>query len=119
MNHAAATSSLGCIAVIVLRRGGLAILLVLAVAVATTPAHADGRYCSSRDVVQFGNRAIDTSTTANVTISNCGDRPWSFTSVNVDSATGPAFHVDTTCATSLALAPGRAARSGSYSLRKP
>ena len=112
MNHAAATSSLGCIAVIVLRRGGLAILLVLAVAVATTPAHADGRYCSSRDVVQFGSRAIDTSTTANVTISNCGDRPWSFTSVNVDSATGPAFHVDTTCATSLALAPGQSCTIG-------
>jgi hypothetical protein len=112
MKDAAPAFSPVCIAFTALRRGGLALLLALVGAVATTPAHADGRYCSSRDAVQFGNRAVGTSTTANVTISNCGDRPWSFTGVSVHPATGPAFHVDTTCVTSLVLAAGQSCTIG-------
>src|SRR5882724_4732177 len=87
-----------------LRALGIVVLLVLAGAAGTRHAYAEGRYCSSRDVVIFGNRAVGSNTMANVTISNCGDQAWSFTGVGVDPATGAAFHVDTTCATALVLA---------------
>jgi hypothetical protein len=41
-----------------------------------------------------------------VTVSNCGSQPWSFTNVAIDSATSPAWHVSTGCATGLTLSPG-------------
>jgi hypothetical protein len=71
-------------------------------------AHAAGRWCISNDVLQFGNRAVGSNTTANVTVSNCGDADWSFTEVSVHPSTGPAFHVSGTCATGLTLGPGQA-----------
>ena len=65
-----------------------------------------GRICTSDDTFMFGNRAVGSSTTANATVTNCGDAPWSFTNVSVHPATGPAFQVSTTCTTGLTLAPG-------------
>lgn len=112
MRHVAPHSPTGRDARILRRRMCCAFVLALAGAVATTPAHADGRYCSSRDAVQFGNRALGTSTSASVTISNCGDAPWSFTDVSVHPATAPAFRVSTACATGLVLAPGRSCTIG-------
>lgn len=38
-------------------------------------------------------------------MSNCGSQPWTFTDVSIDPATRPAWHVSTTCATGLMLAP--------------
>ena len=67
---------------------------------------AGGQICTSADTFIFGNRAVGSSSTANATVTNCGDAPWSFTDVSVDPATGPAFHVSTICATGLMLAPG-------------
>ena len=86
---------------------GLAAALALAGAAAAPAAHADGGYCSSRDVLQFGNRVVGTRTSASATISNCGDAPWSFTRVSVHPSTAPAFDVATTCATAQVLAPGQ------------
>jgi hypothetical protein len=90
-----------------LRRAFVACALALASLLTAGVALADARYCNSRDVIQFGNRSVGTSTTENVTVSNCGDRAWSFTDVSVHPATGAAFHVGTTCATGLTLAPGQ------------
>ena len=73
---------------------------------AVTDAAATGRICTSDDTFIFGNRAVGSSTMANATITNCGDASWSFTDVSVHPATGPAFHVSTTCTTGLTLAPG-------------
>jgi hypothetical protein len=80
-------------------------LVVLAGSVANDAAAA-GVICTSHDTFLFGNRAVGSSTTANATVTNCGDAPWSFTDVSVHPATGPAFHVSTTCATGSTLAPG-------------
>ena len=84
------------------------VLLMLAGIGAATQAHADGRWCISNDVILFGNQAVGSSTTSNVTVTNCGDQPWSFTDVSVHPATGPAFHVSTSCTTGMSLAPGQA-----------
>src|SRR5271169_5848401 len=65
-----------------------------------------GQICGSDDTLQFGNQEVGSSTTASVTVSNCGPTPWSFTDVSVDPATGPAFQVHTSCSTGLTLAPG-------------
>jgi Abnormal spindle-like microcephaly-assoc'd, ASPM-SPD-2-Hydin len=73
---------------------------------AFTDAAAGGRICASDDTFTFGDRAVGSITTANATVTNCGDAPWSFTNVSVHSATGPAFQVSTTCTTGLTLAPG-------------
>src|SRR4051812_11392135 len=85
----------------------LVLVLAFAGAMLTGEASAAGRWCSSSDVVLFGNHAVGSTTTSNVTVTNCGDQAWSFTDVNVHSATGPAFHVSTSCATGLSLAPGQ------------
>ena len=81
-------------------------LLVLAGIGAALPARAAGRICIANDVILFGNRFVGTDTIANIAVTNCGDQPWSFTEVSTHPATGPAFHVSSTCATGLALAPG-------------
>ena len=80
--------------------------LLLLAAGAGNDAAAGGRICTSDDTFMFGNRAVGSSTTASATVTNCGDAPWSFTDVSVHPATGPAFHVSTTCTTGLTLAPG-------------
>jgi hypothetical protein len=84
----------------------LGLALVLLAGGAVTDAAAGGRICTSDDTFMFGNRAVGSSTTANATVTNCGDAPWSFTDVSVHPATGPAFQVSTTCTTGLTLAPG-------------
>ncbi|MHB8725458.1 MAG: choice-of-anchor D domain-containing protein [Casimicrobiaceae bacterium] len=84
----------------------LSLALVLFAGSAITDAVADGRICTTADTFIFGNQAVGSSTTANATVTNCGDAPWSFTDVSVDPATGPAFQVSTTCTTGLALTPG-------------
>jgi len=71
-----------------------------------TNALAGGRICTSDDTFTFGDRAVGSSTTANATVTNCGDASWSFTDVSVHPATGPAFRLSTTCSTGLTLAPG-------------
>ena len=78
----------------------------------SSAASASGLICTSADTLQFGNRAVGTVTTANATVTNCGDVPFTFTNVNVHAATGPAFQVSTTCATGLTLAPGAACALG-------
>jgi hypothetical protein len=84
----------------------LGLALVLLAGGAVTDAAATGRICTSDDTFMFGNRAVGSSTMANATVTNCGDASWSFTDVSVHPATGPAFHVSTTCTTGLTLAPG-------------
>jgi hypothetical protein len=83
----------------------LSLALALLAGGTVTDAAAGGRICTSDDTFMFGNRAVGSSNTANATVTNCGDAPWSFTDVSVDPATGPAFQVSTTCATGLTLAP--------------
>jgi hypothetical protein len=80
--------------------------LALLAAGAAIDASAAGQICTSDDTVMFGNRAVGSSTTANATVSNCGNAPFSFTDVSIDPATGPGFQVSTTCTTGLSLAPG-------------
>jgi hypothetical protein len=82
-------------------------VLGLVMSGAVTDAAASAQICTTADTFIFGDRAVGTSTTANATVSDCGDAPWSFTDVSVDPATGPEFQVSTTCATGLTLAPGR------------
>src|SRR5207302_7293165 len=82
----------------------LALLLVAGSAV--TEAVAGGRICTSADTFMFGNRSVGSSATATATVTNCGDQAWSFTDVSVHPATGPAFHVSTSCASGGTLAPG-------------
>src|SRR5262249_18723814 len=89
-----------------LRRCAVTALLALAASAAAIDAHGQGRICSSKDVLLFGNRAIGSSTSASVTVSNCGNKSWSFTGVSLHPATNPAFHVATTCPPSLVLPPG-------------
>jgi Abnormal spindle-like microcephaly-assoc'd, ASPM-SPD-2-Hydin len=84
----------------------LSLALVLLAGGAFTDAAAGGRICPNDDTFTFGNRAVGSTTTANATVTNCGDAPWSFTDVSVHPATGPAFQVSTTCTTGLTLAPG-------------
>jgi hypothetical protein len=85
-------------------------LLIFALAALAGGAHNDvaaaGVICTSHDTFLFGNLAVGSSATANATVTNCGDAPWSFTDVSVHPATGPAFHVSTTCGTGSTLAPG-------------
>jgi hypothetical protein len=69
-------------------------------------AHAGGRMCTSADTLLFGNQPVGTSTAQTSTVSNCGDAPWRFTGVSLHAATGPDYHVDTTCSTGQTLAPG-------------
>ncbi len=71
-------------------------------------AAAQGRLCASQQTLIFGNEFIGSSTTANVTISNCGSAPWSFSEVSTDPATGLGWHISSGCTGGLALAPGAA-----------
>jgi len=85
----------------------LTLVFVLLAGGASTEAAAGGRICASADTFTFGDRSVGSTTTANATVTNCGDAPWSFTDVSVHAATGPAFQVSTTCSTGLTLAPGQ------------
>ncbi len=81
---------------------GFALLLGIMVPDAT----AAGQICASAYTIQFGNRSVGSSTSANATVTNCGDAAWMFSNVYLDPATGPEFQVNTTCRTGLTLMPG-------------
>src|ERR1700736_1643347 len=70
---------------------------------AAASALADARICTSQDVLDFGSRQVGSIASASVTVTNCGDQTWSFDDVSVHPSTGPAFHVNTSCATGLSL----------------
>jgi hypothetical protein len=71
-------------------------------------ADAQGRFCASQEALLFGNQSVGSSSAANITVSNCGNAPWTFTDVAVDPATGEGWNVASGCATGLTLAPGAA-----------
>ena len=71
-------------------------------------AAAQARLCASRQTLAFGNRSVGSSTSADVTISNCGKAPWSFTDVSIDPATSAAWRIATGCTAGLTLSPGAA-----------
>ena len=83
-------------------------LLALACLVFAPAAAAQAGYCLSTDTLLFGNQFVDSLSSQGVTVSNCGSQPWTFTNVAIHPATGPAWHVNTNCATGLTLAPGAA-----------
>lgn len=82
------------------------VLIAFACLVFASAAAAQSRYCLSNDRLLFGNQLVGSVSSASVTVSNCGSQPWSFTNVSIDPATGPAWQVNTDCATELTLAPG-------------
>ena len=61
----------------------LLLAFVLLAGGAFTDAAAGGRICASADTFTFGDRSVGSTTTANATVTNCGDAPWSFTNVSV------------------------------------
>src|SRR5664279_4926437 len=81
-------------------------VMVLCLGLAAAPASAGGRFCTTRDVIQFGNVVVGTQVTQNSTVTNCGDAPWTFTDVSIHPATAAAYHVTTSCATGQTMAPG-------------
>jgi hypothetical protein len=80
-------------------------LLVLSLAAAPA-AWPYARYCASHDTLQFGNRAVGSTTHVTVEVSNCGDEAWRFGDVSLHAATGTAWHVTSACATQQTLQPG-------------
>ncbi len=90
-----------------LRLGFLLLTLAVVGGLFAPPARADGRFCASALTLSFGNRTVGTNTNMGATISNCGDQAWTFSDVSADPATGPAFHINTSCAAGLTLAPGQ------------
>jgi hypothetical protein len=84
----------------------LSFLVAILALLLPTAAGAYARICSSADSLQFGNRAVGSATVQHVTVGNCGDSPFGFTGVSVHPASGPAWHVETTCRTGGVLASG-------------
>ena len=82
------------------------IVAVAALALVAPQAHAYKRFCASADALQFGNRVLGSSTTVSVTITSCGNEPWTFTDVSPHASSGSAFHVQTTCASGRTLEAG-------------
>ena len=89
------------------RPAARALSCVLALVALALPGAADAfaRMCTSVDTLQFGNRTLGSITVQHATVRNCGDEPFAFTGVSLHPATGPAWHVDTTCTTGSVLAP--------------
>jgi len=83
-------------------------LLAASIVFAAVPASAEPRFCVTSDALLFGNCAVGSVSQAIAMVSNCGDAPWSFTSVIAHPATSAQFRVDSGCATGLVLAPGDA-----------
>ncbi len=94
------------------RTAALALFAMVVAFAAATDTKAAGLICTSRDTLVFGNRALGSSTMATSTVTNCGDAPWSFRDVGVHPATGPAFHVASTCTSGETLAPGASCTVG-------
>lgn len=72
----------------------------------TSSATAAPALCTTAATLSFGNRALGSSSSAGVIVSNCGDQPLTFTDVSIDAATGPGYAVATSCATGQVLQPG-------------
>ncbi len=81
---------------------------VAAACIGARNAQAEARFCTSVSTFTFGNVAVGSTANAGVTVSNCGDQPFTFTDVSVHPQTAPAFHVSATCATGMTLAPAAA-----------
>jgi len=82
------------------------LLVAFMCVVAAAAAHADGRICTSNDVLLFGDQPVGSAVTQTATVTNCGDQGWSFTDASVHPATGSAYQVNSSCVTSGSLAPG-------------
>lgn len=82
------------------------ILLALACFAGVSGVFAQPLWCASDETLLFGNQEVGSAMSATVTVNNCGDQPWSFTDVRIDPATGAEFHVLSSCAAGLTLAPG-------------
>ena len=64
--------------------------------------------CASQQTLLFGNRYVGSSTSADVTIGNCGSAPLPLAAVSIDPATSAAWRIATGCVAGLVLAPGGA-----------
>jgi hypothetical protein len=84
--------------------------LLLPLWLAAASAFADGRICTTQDVLLFGNVVTGTAPTLSSVVTNCGDAPWSFTDVSIHPATAAAYHVATSCTTGRTLAPAESCR---------
>jgi len=85
-----------------------AVVTAVVVAALSSTAFAASRICMSADTLMFGQQPVGSSTSATVSVSNCGDAPFSFTNVSRDSATNAAYRTQTTCSTGMVLEPGDA-----------
>ena len=84
--------------------------LLLALCLAASSAHADGRMCLTRDVLLFGDQAVGTTATQSAILTNCGDASFTLTDVSVHDATSAEYRVASTCATGQTLAAGASCR---------
>jgi len=75
---------------------------------------AASRICISADTLLFGQQQVGSSTSATISVSDCGDAPFAFTDVSPHSATNIAFRTVTSCATGMTLAPGDACDATVY-----
>ena len=89
------------------RRASARLAAVVLSALSST-AFADSRICMSADTLSFGQQPVGSSTSATVSVSNCGDAPFSFTDVSRHDATNPAYRTQSSCSTGMTLAPGDA-----------
>ena len=87
-------------------------MLLALVVCAAMPAHAASRICMSADTLTFGQREVGTTTSASVTVSNCGDAALAFTDVSAHMATNAAYRIDAQCVTGMTLAPRDACTVG-------
>jgi hypothetical protein len=76
------------------------------------PALGASRICMSADTLTFGQREAGSTTSASVTVSNCGDAAFAFTDVSAHTATNAAYRIDTQCVTGMTLAPRDACTVG-------
>jgi HYDIN/CFA65/VesB family protein len=86
----------------------LVIALAFIMSLAASASQATGRICMSADTLTFGQRAVGSSTSASVVVSNCGTDTWTFTDVSPHAATNAAYRIDSACVTAMTLAPGAA-----------
>lgn len=84
------------------------VLLTFAVAsflVLSSPVLAASRICPSTDTLLFGQQGVGSIETQSVTVTNCGDQPFSFTDVSRYAGSSSAYSIDTACTTGLTLPP--------------
>ncbi len=69
-------------------------------------AHANAHICVDNPEFTFGNRPVGSVSSAESTVTNCGDAALTFSGVEIDPATNAEFQVTTPCTIGLALVPG-------------